>query len=177
METQIKAYYDSPEGLKFVTIFGYSSRSIPSLEINGVGKFSKNIKEKLIFISKSRRLIIPQKKFVICVEWEDSNIKLNQMSKWLEFPLLLIYWYLCGLIPIYHLDDCLACGHILPHGEILLPKFHKDLGHLAQREFQTQNIDCMKLIGKGGELKGPLWQLDAQLLLEHIPNLKFRELN
>lgn len=174
METQMKAFYQTPEGLKFVTIFGYCSRSIPSLEINGVGKFSKNIKEKLIFVTKARRLVIPQRRFVICVEMDELNSKTSHMYKWLEFPLLLMYWYLSGLIPISHLDDCLSSGLVMSHGEIVIPAQNKELPMLAKQEFESQNIDSIKLIGNSGLLQGPLWQIDAKLLLEHIPNLKFR---
>jgi hypothetical protein len=43
METQIKAFYKTPQGIRFVTLFGYASKGVPALEINGFGKLSKNI--------------------------------------------------------------------------------------------------------------------------------------
>ena len=47
METEIKSYIKTKTGIKVITIFGYASRGVPGVEINGVGKLSKNIKEKL----------------------------------------------------------------------------------------------------------------------------------
>jgi len=174
METQIKAFYSTPHGLKFVTIFGYTTRAIPSLEINGVGKFSKNIKEKLIYVTKTRKLVIPQKRFVICVEMNELDEKHTQYVKWLEFPLLLMYWYLSGLIPIAKLDDCLSSGLVHPNGDITHPYAPKNFSHLVFKEYENQKIDNIKFIGGCSKELGPLWSINSELLLEHIPNLQFK---
>jgi hypothetical protein len=48
METQLQSCYFTKKGPSLITLFGYSSKSIPGLEINGLGKFGKSIKEKLM---------------------------------------------------------------------------------------------------------------------------------
>ena len=78
MDTQIKSFYKSPQGIKFVTIFGHATKGVPALEINGVGKLSKNIKEKLIFITRTRKLPIPLRRFVICVDFCSKLHKKNK---------------------------------------------------------------------------------------------------
>lgn len=174
METQIKALYKTPHGIKFVTIFGYASKGVPSLEINGAGKLSKNIKEKLIYVTRIRRLPIPLRRFVICLDLNELNVQSTQNLKWLEFPLLLTYWYLSGLIPIGKLDNCIASGWLKTNGEIFqmeLPSSFKD----AFREaFNPIEQKSMKLISFYNENGGALDIIDSSLLLEHIPNLNFK---
>ena len=92
METQIYSYFKTPKGLKVVTIFGYATRGVPGLEITGFGKLSKNIKEKLIYITRTRKLKLPTKRFVICIDINDfDHDSTSQDLKWLEFPTLLIF--------------------------------------------------------------------------------------
>ena len=146
METQIKSFYKTPQGIKFVTIFGYTSRSIPSLEINGVGKLSKNIKEKLIFVTRTRRLNIPQKRFVICVEVNELNDHRPEHLKWLEFPLLLMFWYLSGLIPISKLDDCITSGMVNSNGEIIHLGVPDNFATMLFSHFNQEEMKQLKLI-------------------------------
>ena len=68
METQLHSCYFTKKGPELVTLFGYSSKSIPGLEINGLGKYGKAIKEKIIFVTRTRGLQIPIKRFVLNVE-------------------------------------------------------------------------------------------------------------
>jgi hypothetical protein len=174
METQIKALYKTPQGIKFVTIFGYASKGVPSLEINGAGKLSKNIKEKLIYFTRLRKLPIPLRRFVVCLDLNELNIQSTQNLKWLEFPLLLTYWYLCGLIPIKKLDNCIASGWIKTNGEIFqmdLPASFKDV---FRESFNPIEQKSMKLISVYNKHGGALDIIDSSLLLEHIPNLNFK---
>lgn len=165
METQIKAYYHTNGGLKLITLFGYATKGVPALEINGVGKYSRNIKEKLIYLTRNRQLSIPLRRFVICVDINELSASEIDSLKWLEFPLLLIYWYLAGLIPIGKLDNCIAGGWLKTNGEIY---------QLSQSEARFQN----QL--RGHEKKHYLLigdqtaEIDASKLLEHIPSLKFK---
>lgn len=173
METQIKSFYKTPQGMKFVTIFGYTSRAIPSLEINGVGKLSKNIKEKLIFVTRTRKLTIPQKRFVICVEMNEIDDRHSQYLKWLEFPLLLMFWYLSGLLPISRLSDCLTSGMVNSNGEVIHLETPENFSSLVSDHFPSERIKNMKYIGNSASKVTQFWYIDSQLLLEHIPDLKF----
>lgn len=173
METQVKAFYHTPQGIHFVTIFGYATKGVPSLEINGVGKLSKNIKEKLIYITRMRKLNIPLRRFVICVEINELGHEHKEYLKWLEFPLLLTYWYLCGLIPIKCLDNCLTSGWIRSNGIIYQAGYLDDLFHSLKEYTDPVERRSLMLIHQGQCLV-PLKQINTELLLEHIPNLNFR---
>lgn len=117
METQLQSCYFTKKGPALVTLFGYSSKSVPGLEINGLGKYGKAIKEKIVFITRSRNLQIPLRRFVLNVEITDDLGDLESASvKWLEYPLLLHYWFLAELLPISKLDNCFAIGSLTPSG-------------------------------------------------------------
>jgi len=123
METQLQSCYFTKKGPTLVTLFGYSTKSVPGLEVNGLGKFGKAIKEKIIYITRTRSLPVPLKRFVINIEMYDEVGDLEISSvKWLEYPLLLHYWFLAGFLPISRLDNCLALGSITPSGEVEEPE-------------------------------------------------------
>ena len=167
METQIHTCYLTKKGPSLVTLFGYSTKSVPGLEINGVGKYGKFIKEKIVFITRSRGLQIPLKRFVLNVEITDDLGDLESSSvKWLEYPLLLHYWFLAGLIPISKLDNCFAIGSITPSGVIEEPssKVFVDL-------CEGQNFH---LISSNDDIHGPIGFIDARELLGQITNLEFK---
>ena len=122
METQLQSCYFTKKGPSLVTLFGYSTKSVPGLEINGLGKYGKAIKEKIVFVTRTRQLQIPLKRFVLNVELTDELGVLESSSvKWLEYPLLLHYWFLAGLLPISKLDNCFAVGSLSPSGEVMEP--------------------------------------------------------
>ncbi len=167
METQIHTCYLTKKGPSLVTLFGYSTKSVPGLEINGLGKYGKFIKEKIVFITRSRGLQIPLKRFVLNVEITDDLGDLESSSvKWLEYPLLLHYWFLAGLIPITKLDNCFAIGSITPSGIIEEP-FSKDFVDLCE----CQNFH---LISSSNDIHGPNGFIDARELLSQITNLEFK---
>lgn len=165
METQMKAYLQTSHDFKFVTIFGYSSKGVPSLEINGVGKLSKNIREKLIYLTRTRKLRIPLRRFVICVDKNEIGQLSEEHLKHLEFPILLVYWYLAGILPIKKLENCFSSGWIKANGEIY------------QSIFQQNNVkedEELKFIGHLDCFNYTTCTIESSLLLEHIPNLKFK---
>ena len=174
METQVKAFYRTPQGVKFVTIFGYATKGVPSLEINGAGKLSKNIKEKIIYLTRIRKLSVPLRRFVVCVDLNELKDQHVHSLKWLEFPLLLVYWYLCGLIPISKLDDCLCSGWLKTNGEIFHMQTPENLRSLMNQEFESGEKENLKLVGIEGAQMDDFYSIDTNLLLEHIPELKFK---
>lgn len=171
METQIKALYRSPSGIKTVTIFGYATKGVPSLEINGVGKLSKNIKEKLIYLTRIRRLKIPMRRFVICVDQNELIDMSSQSIKWLEFPLLLLYWHLSGLVPIGKLDDCMTSGWIKTNGDINHLRLPKDFENIIKRDLNSLELENIKLVGLRKDSVSQV--ICSNELLEHIPNLNY----
>ncbi len=132
METQLQSCYFTKKGPALISLFGYSTKSVPGLEINGLGKYGRAIREKVVFITRSRSLPIPLKRFVLNVEISDELGDLEGASvRWLEYPLLLHYWFLAGLLPISTLDNCLALGALNPSGVVEEP-FGPAIAHLCE---------------------------------------------
>jgi hypothetical protein len=164
METQLQTCYFTKKGPALVTLFGYATKSVPGLEINGLGKYGKAIKEKIVFVTRSRQLQIPLKRFVLNAEITDDLGDLESASvKWLEYPLLLHYWFLAGLLPISKLDNCLAIGSLTPSGEVMEPINPSvielcdeyNLHLIASTDVETPNgfIDGKDLFGSIAELQ------------------------
>lgn len=152
METQLQSCYFTKKGPELVTLFGYATKSVPGLEINGLGKYGKQIKEKIVFITRTRKLQIPLKRFVLNVEMTDDLGELESSSvKWLEYPLLIHYWYLCGIIPISKLDDCFCLGSLNVNGEISEPLNKEVLKICDEAKFKiisNEDIDYANVINE-----------------------------
>jgi hypothetical protein len=167
METQLQSCYFTKKGPQLVTLFGYATKSVPGLEINGLGKYGKSIKEKIVFVTRTRQLPIPLKRFVLNVELTDDLGELESNSvKWLEYPLLLHYWFLAGLLPISKLDNCLAVGSLTPSG-------------LVEEPLNPQVVDlCDKnelhLIASTSAPQGPQGVIDGKDLFGEVTELEFK---
>ena len=175
METQIQSFYKSPQGIKFVSVFGYATKGVPGLEINGVGKLSRNIREKITFISRSRRLPIPLRRYVLCVDVNEIQNSEPESLKWLEFPMLLLYWHMAGLVPISKLSDCLCSGWFKANGEIIQMMLGADFARLVEKQFVAEEATDLKLIDQPTRDENPFWLIESRLLLEHIEGLRFRK--
>lgn len=102
-----------------VDIFGYASNGIPGIEIVGVGKYARSMKEKFIYLSREKKLKFPLKRFVLCVEGELEGKKFKEEEyRYLELPLLMMLWSLTGHLPLQQLEDCFASGKISVEGEV-----------------------------------------------------------
>lgn len=127
-----------------VDIFGYSSNGIPGIEIVGIGKYSRSMKEKFIYLSRERKLRFPLKRFVLCVEGEVEGKKFKEEEyRYLELPLLLMLWSLTGHLPLENLDDCFASGKISVEGDVsallLSSQEQKRLGEMFKLD-EDQNL-------------------------------------
>jgi hypothetical protein len=166
METQLQTCYFTKKDPMIITLFGYSTKSIPGLEINGIGKFGKSIKEKIIFITRTRGLQIPLQRFVLNVDISDDVGDLESQSiRWLEYPLLLHYWFLAGLLPISKLDDCLAVGSLSPSGVVEEP--------IDARVIDLSTKHSLHLISSRG-IESPQGYIDSKDLFGAIANLEFK---
>ncbi len=102
-----------------VDIFGYSSNGIPGIEIVGVGRHARSMKEKFIYLSREKKLKFPLKRFVLCVEGDVEGKKFkDEEYRFLELPLLMMLWSLTGHLPLQALEDCFASGKISIEGEV-----------------------------------------------------------
>lgn len=167
METQLQTCYFTKKSPTLITLFGYSSKSVPGLEINGIGKYGKAIKEKIVYITRTRQLQIPMKRFVLNVELSDDLGDIDSGSvKWLEYPLLLHYWYLAGLLPISKLDNCFASGSLTPSGLVEEPSYQSI----------SEIIETYQLHLISGLIREcPLGTIDGKDLFQGISTLSFKE--
>jgi hypothetical protein len=167
METQLQTCYFTKKGPVLITLFGYATKSVPGLEINGIGKYGKSIKEKIVFVTRSRSLQIPLKRFVLNVEMSDDLGDLESSSvKWLEYPLLLHYWFLAGLLPISKLDNCLAIGSLNPSGVVEEP-LNELVVELCERH-------QLHLISSKAGLESANGIIDGKDLFGQIAELSFK---
>ncbi len=121
MQKMMKGLVPSGEKEIIVDLFGYTTRGIPGLEIVGMGKNSRQLKEKLIYLSRKQPEGLPLSRFVLCL---DENEKCGQLKdvqlRWLELPFLILFWSLAGLIPLDKLENCFSTGTIGVTGQIHL---------------------------------------------------------
>ena len=174
MESQINAHLKTAHGTKIITIFGYSTKSLPGLEITGLGKEARIIKEKIIYITRMRKLSIPSRRYVICI---DANSIKDEIGidnlKWAEFPIMLLFWHMAGLIPMSRLEDCISSGQVKAEGEIVHYAADEDFHQELSKRFSAIEKRTLKYITRGDLAPKEMWAIDSSLLLEHIPNLKF----
>lgn len=174
METEIRSFISTTMGTQVADIFGYSTNGIPGFEIHGLGKQGKSLKEKIIYMTRLRKIRVPNKRIVVNVDFGELNTQISEKQLlWLEYPILLLYWYLIGVLPIRRLDDCIASGRLEVKGEIVHAPIPKDLLQKLSHIFNPIQMRQLKLICSEKHSCG-LWNIDSRLLLEHIPNLNFK---
>ncbi len=119
MNMRTKSLYPFAGQYCAVDIFGYSSNGIPGIEIVGVGRHARSMKEKFIYLSREKKLKFPLKRFVLCVEGDVEGKKFkDEEYRFLELPLLMMLWSLTGHLPLQALEDCFASGKISIEGEV-----------------------------------------------------------
>ncbi len=150
MQIKINALIPAKNRSHWIQVFGYTSKSQPGLEINGLNGRGRAIKEKLTFLSKKRRLRYPLKRFVLCVEGE--GLEQGELE-YLELPLLLCFWSLADILPLGKLDNCFAAGKISLEGEISFPE---EDGDYLKRVDDYLKVKRRHAIRFGGALDIPL---------------------
>lgn len=130
-----------------VDIFGYVSHGTPGIEIVGMGKHSRAMKEKFVYLSRVRQLRLPKRRFVICVEGEIEGKKFkDEEYRYLEFPMLLVLWSLSGHLPFSHLDDCISTGKVSIDGDVECMDLQKELQNKLFNLFAILHEEEMKII-------------------------------
>ena len=117
MNRVITGIYPDKNSFKVVNIFGYSSRSIPGLEIIGMGQLARGVKEKLIYLTRVNGLKMPLRRHVLCVELHQ-DLRDAKLRSWLELPLLLLFWSLAEIMPLDKKHRYFAAGKVGLGGEI-----------------------------------------------------------
>ena len=92
---RINAFVPIEGRLKIVSIFGYSTKGIPGIEIKGIGSRGNLIKEKLVYLCRLNRIKMPLKRYVICIviteiviKWSMKMAVLILLTPTQKFPLL-----------------------------------------------------------------------------------------
>jgi hypothetical protein len=139
MNMRTKSLYPHAGQLCPVDIFGYASHGVPGIEIVGMGKHSRSLKEKFVYLSRVRQLKFPKKRYVLCVEGELENKKFKEEEyRYLELPLLVMLWSLTGHLPLSQLEDCFAAGKVSVEGDV----FPLNLKNSEQEDLcELLNID------------------------------------
>lgn len=127
MESKISGLIPIKSGYQFINIFAYSTKGLPGIEIIGLGKAGRALREKIIYLSRLMKLRIPHRRYVICLEGEDrGEPKSAEALAYLELPVALIFWHLAGLLTIRRLDDCCASGKLSLDGQVEELKYDED---------------------------------------------------
>jgi len=173
MNSSLFSYYLGPNGqYQLVSLFGYRSNSVPGLNILGPTNWCRSLREKIIYLSRTRKLALPLNKYVLVIEdYEqlDAEVLPN-----LELPLMILYWNLAGILPLYSLDDCLLSGQVSSHGEIKIP-----IPNLGELQNLTSKMDSRwgktHKILTSCQLSMP--SIDINKVIEGVPDLCVREIN
>lgn len=168
MQTKIQSMIPTKAGWQKVTIFGYCSKSIPGLEIQGLGNIGRNMKEKFVFLCKERKISMPFKKYTLCIDVSEIGSNLEKQSvHFLELPFLLTFFYLGGLLPIRTLSDCFCVGRVDVAGTISEPTI--EIEKLLKINSENDKFITSKIFDDRANIR----LISSKELLESIPSLRF----
>ncbi len=167
METIIHSVSDS----KLVSIYGYCSKSVPGIEINGLGKYGRAIKEKIVYVTRTRQLQIPLRRFVINVEFQDEKELTIDNVKWLELAIMIQYWELAGVIEPQ--KNILAVGTVAPSGTIETHPDHSLLLKLGNT--YGLNLASTEIVKRVSQIKIEYPTPAAKLDEEELPEGTLQE--
>lgn len=157
---KIKSLLINHSQLLGVDIYGISTRGIPGLEINGLGRRGKLLKEKINFIT-ARYLVSKKnmKRFVISVEANCAEEKIREKGLDLEVPIIILYWTLLGALPLKNLDECLAIGRISVDFIVSSPNFGEIWSHPDRyRLVKNKILICSELEAPEEHSKLIMWE-------------------
>jgi hypothetical protein len=166
MQTSIKALIPTKKTYKVVTLFGYSSKGVPGIELIGLGKHSRTLREKLVYLCRKRGIKFPVKRFVICVDTNEEVSRMNYDElQWLEFPFFLLLLNFLELLPMSRLDNCLSFGKINADGELTQLSVN-------EKVFDYCRVSKLSMIHHECHMDRVI---DTKELLRDIPALRWRE--
>ncbi len=150
-----------------VELFGYCTKSVPGIEIVGLGKHGRAMKEKFVYLSKVRGIKFPPYKFILCAEGEIEGKKFKtEEYRYLELPLLLMLWKMADVLPIFDLTDCFASGKISVQGEVDYLNLNESEQAELFSSFSEETMGIPKLIApRRMELKANFGHIYLEELL------------
>ncbi len=117
-------------------LYAYASNGLPGLEILGLPNAQgKCLKEKVIYLGREQGLALPPKRYMISVEGCESLPRQERDGlKYLELPIIFLFWSMTGHLNLRRPQDCLISGHVGLDGKIHPPPvksgFWKNLNQL-----------------------------------------------
>lgn len=165
MEIKINSVIPIRNSLNSVQVFGYTSKGQPGLEIHGLNGKGRLIKEKIIFLSKKRKLRYPLKRFVLCVEGEELE---KSQVEYLELPLLICFWTMANLIPLQRLDNCYASAQVSLDGKVRQLSLERDFWMDLEKDLKIKNQKVIYF----GKLDGSTSKIEES----HIQSLEIIDL-
>lgn len=170
MNLRTKSLYPYAGQYYPVDIFGYASHGIPGIEIVGVGKHARAMKEKFIYLSRKRNLKFPLRRFVLCVEGELEGKKFkDEEFRYLELPLLVMLWSLTGHLPLQKLEDCFACGKVSVEGEVNSLELKEHEQQALSELFKLSEDQSLKVIAPNSQkIYSDYYHLPVEGLMESL---------
>ena len=141
MERRLKTFAPSLKGPQLIDLFGYSTRGMASLEVHAHPKISRLLKEKLLFLTKSRKMKLPSRRYTLCIDSHQMHFQEGNLANF-ELPFLVLFWSLAEVLPIKNLQDCVCLGEVQINGEIVSQKLGQE--HLT---CLSQSNESLKVIG------------------------------
>ncbi len=124
-------------------LFAYSSKTLPAIEIVGMGKRGKIIKEKIVYWLKKRNIRLPAKRYVLCLEtFHRLNFDDEESIRWLELPSLILLLVLADIIQLCDVDKCFSAGHLGLEGDYYFPS---DQLNLQEVELKHKNSKVLHI--------------------------------
>ena len=146
MESYINGYCLFKKQTTCFRIFGYSSRGVPGVELVGFKTHGRLIKEKIVYISKLKKMKIPPQRFVLCLERPETR-KLEEDDYYnMELPTAMLFWALSGNLKICNLEKIYLAGKLTSKGNFIL----SELGEKYLRELKLKNPDAIFFTEKDG---------------------------
>lgn len=169
MEKQINSLIKVDRSFYPVTIFGYSSRGIPGLEIVGIGADGRIIKEKILYYMRSRKLGFCQKRILIGVDFKHLGKK-NINFQMLEVPILILYLSLCGNLKARNLANCLSVGRFSPDGSFNFDLFNEDLEKFLNESWSPGENSCLIAPEHFGPIQS-CFQIDLEGFFKNVQKI------
>lgn len=169
MQQSLKSFIPFEQKYVGVQVFGYATKGLPGLEVVGLGRYSRNIKEKLIYLTRQEGMVLPKRRYVLCVEQDEEvrGIKDDHL-RWLELPLLLLYWTLAEGLSIHQLKNCFCAGKVRLDGSLAPQRFPE--GFLTQ--IQSRENELLFLVHARNNLPDGCSVIELEELLSG--RLEFR---
>ncbi|MCY4644193.1 MAG: hypothetical protein OXB88_06200 [Bacteriovoracales bacterium] len=147
-------------------LFGYYTKGMPSLEVYSHGLKSKILKEKLLFLTKSTKMKLPPRRYVLCMDIDKRHGSQMDVGDF-ELPFLILFWSLAEVIPIRRLDDCVCSGSISVSGLLCTKKL--DSEYIRCLSHHQENLKIIDIEANNGH-SFPIISLNS--LIKNISNIR-----